>query len=433
MRFWISLLVGLVMALPARADVDIEVVTSPGGIKAWLVEEHSLPFVALEISFRGGTSLDEPGKRGAINLMSGLLEEGAGEFDARAYARAKEALATSIGFSADAEEFSISARFLTDNRDASVELIRVALQEPRLDPADVERVRAQVISGFAFDQNDPNEIASKALASNLFGDHPYGTPLQGTPESVAALTRDDLVQAHRNVLVRDRVLVGAVGDITPEELGVMLDQILGALPQSGPPMPPKIEPDLSSGLTVVELETPQSVALFAQKGIGLLDADYFPAFLLNHILGGGGFGSRLMTEVREKRGLTYGVYTYLYPRSLGNAYLGSVSSANDRIAEAIEVTRNEWAKAAAEGVTEKELRDAKTYLTGAYPLRFDGNGTIAGILVGMQLIGLGPEYPKTRNERVEAVTLADVQRVAAELLDPDNMVFVVVGQPQGLE
>ncbi|MEQ6203229.1 pitrilysin family protein [Sulfitobacter sp. HNIBRBA2951] len=431
-RFATALFLGAAAALPARAEVDIQSVTSDGGITAWLVEEHSLPFVALEIAFRGGTSLDAVDKRGAVNLMTGLLEEGSGDLGARGFARATEALATSFSFDANAQEMSISARFLTENFDASVALLRDAIQAPRFDEADIERVRAQVLSGLSFAAKDPNEIASKTFAAMAYGDHPYGTAEEGTPESVAALTRDDLLEAHKNVLVRDRVLVGAVGDITPEQLGELLDVLLSDLPESGPMMPPKVEPMIEGGTTVVDFETPQSVALFGQRGIALDDPDYFAAVLLNQVLGGGSFESRLMQEVREKRGLTYGVYSYLASRDLANAFMGQVSSGNDRIGEAISVIRDEWRRAASEGITAQELQDAKTYLTGAYPLRFDGNGTIAGILVGMQLINLDIDYVKTRNERVEKVTLDDVRRVAGELMDPDGLHFVVVGKPVGV-
>lgn len=422
-----------IIALPAWAEVDIEKVTSPGGIDAWLVEENSLPFVAVEIAFRGGTSLDEEGKRGAINLMTGLLEEGAGGRDAREFTRASEALATSFSFSSGPEELTISARFLTENFDESVALLRDAVQEPRFDEADIERVRAQVLSSLSFATQDPNELASKAFAEMAYGRHPYGTPEEGTPESVAALTRDDLVEAHRNVLVRERVIVSAVGDINPEQLGALLDTVLGDLPESGVMMPPEVIPQIDGGVSVVEFDTPQSVAVFGQRGISIDDPDYFAAVILNQVLGGGSFESRLMSEVREKRGLTYGVYSYLRPRDLAASYMGQVSSANARIAEAIAVIRDEWRKAAENGVTAQEVQDAKTYLTGAYPLRFDGNATIAGILVGMQMIGLEPDYVNTRNERVERVTLEDVNRVAAELLDPDGLHFVVVGKPEGLD
>jgi zinc protease len=266
-----------------------------------------------------------------------------------------------------------------------------------------------------------------------YGDHPYGSPGKGTLESVVALSRDDLMQAWRGALARDRVYVGAVGDITADELSTMLDDLLGDLPETGAPIPGPAEVTLDGGVTVVPFDTPQSVALFGHKGIDREDPDFFAAFVMNHILGGGGFESRLMTEVREKRGLTYGVYSYIANKDLADIYMGSVASANDRVAEAIEVIRDEWAKLSENGVTEEELRDAQTYLTGAYPLRFDGNAQIAGIMVGMQMEGLPVDYIATRNDKVNAVTLEDVQRVAADLLQPENLRFVVVGQPEGLE
>lgn len=433
MRSIIAAVTFVFVALPALANVDIKEVKTPGGLTAWLVEDHSIPFMALEIRFRGGASLEAPGKRGAINLMTGLLEEGAGEMDARAFATATESLATSISFGVDDDALKVSARFLTENRAEAVELLRAALIEPRFDADAIERVREQVISGIESDAKDPDALASRAMDRIAFGDHPYATPLNGTVESVSALTRDDLISAHSKVLARDRIYIGAVGDISEDELAVLLDGLLGALPKTGAPMPPLATLNIEGGITVVPFETPQSVARFAQKGIKLDDPDYFTAVVLNHVLGGGSFESRLMDEVRRKRGLTYGVYSYLAGKDLAEIYIGSVSSANDRIAEAIEVIRAEWAKAAAEGVTEEEVANAKTYLTGAYPLRFDGNGPIANIMVGMQMLGLPIDYIATRNDRVDAVTVEDVKRVAGELLDPNGLHFVVVGQPEGLE
>ena len=421
------------LSLPVRASVDIKEVNSPGGLTAWLVEDHSIPFMALEIRFRGGASLDASGKRGAINLMSALLEEGAGEMDARAFAREVESLATSISFSVDDDALGVSARFLSENRDDAVALLKAALTEPRFDQDAIDRVRQQILSGIESDQKDPDYLASRAMDRIMFGDHPYSTSLHGTAETVSALTRDDIVEAHKGVLVRDRIYIGAVGDITEEELAALLDDLLGELPQSGAPMPPRAEVDIPGGITVVPFDTPQSVARFAQKGIKQEHPDYFTAIVLNHALGGGSFESRLMDEVRAKRGLTYGVYSYLAGKDLAEVYIGSVSSANDRIAEAIEVIRDEWRKAAMDGISAEEVENAKTYLTGAYPLRFDGNGPIANIMVGMQMLGLPIDYIATRNDRVEAVTVEGVKRVAAELLEPDNLHFVVVGQPVGLE
>lgn len=433
MKLIYALVLSLFAALPLRADVDIQEVTSPGGITAWLVEDHSIPFVALELRFRGGASLDAPEKRGAINLMTSLLEEGAADMDARAFARAQESLASSLGFSVDDDALSVSARFLTENRDETVQLLKAALQEPRFDADAIERVRGQVLSNIQSNQKDPNDIAGRAFDALAFGDHPYATSLNGTQESVTDLTREDLLQAHDAVIARDRITVGAVGDITPEELSTLLDELFSGLPEEGAPMPPVAELDIPGGVKIIDFPTPQSVALFGHSGIRQDDPDFFAALVLNQVLGGGSFESRLMNEVREKRGLTYGVYSSLVAKDLSETVMGSVSSANDRIAEAIEVIRDEWRKAAEEGVTEAELKDAKTYITGAYPLRFEGNGQIASILVGMQLLGLPIDYIATRNDKVEAVTLEDVKRVAGELLQPERLQFVVVGQPEGLE
>lgn len=423
----------ILFALPASAEVDVKEVTSPGGITAWLVEEHSLPFTALELRFRGGTSLDPEDRRGATYLMAGLLEEGAGDMDARAFARALEAAGASIGFDSGDDMVSISARFLSENRDEAAALLRTALHEPRFDEAAIDRVRAQVLSGLASERKDPNAIAGRTFAELTFDGHPYGSNRKGTAESVRALTRDDMIAAHGAVFARDRLYVGAVGDIDAQELGELLDDLLGDLPEQGAPLPPPAEVADEGGTVVVDYDTPQSVAVFGQKGLERDDPDFYAAYVLNQILGGGSFESRLMQELRVKRGLTYGVYTYLAPKDLAALYMGGVASANDRIAEAVEMIRQEWADMAENGVSEAELARAKTYLTGAYPLRFDGNGQIARILVGMQMDDLPIDYIATRNDRINAVTLDEANRVARELLRPDQLRFVVVGQPEGLD
>lgn len=422
----------LLLAAPVQA-VEIQEVTSPGGIEAWLVEDHSIPFTALELRFRGGASLDAPGKRGAVNLMTATIEEGAGDLDAQGFAEAREALAASLSFSVGDDTLSVSARMLTENRDAAVDLLKLALTEPRFDEDAVNRVRGQVLSGLQSDEQDPGTLAGRAFDALAFGAHPYGSAKDGTLESVAALTREDIVEAHASSIARDRVVVAAVGDITAEELGALLDTLLADLPETGAPLPGRAEMGLTGGVTVVGFDTPQSVVVFGHEGLKRDDPDFFPAYILNQILGGGGFSSRLMQEVREARGLTYGVYSYIVPRDHAETWQGSFAASNERVAEAIEVVRTEWAKAAEGGVTEAELEAAKTYLTGSYPLRFDGNGQIADILVGMQLDDLPADYVNTRNAEVEAVTLEDIARVAAERLRPEDLRFVVAGRPVGLE
>jgi zinc protease len=433
MTFFRSLILILVFALPARAEMNIQSVTSKGGITAWLVQDSGIPFTALEIQFRGGTGVDAPGKRGAVNLMTALIEEGAGDLDAQGFAAARDAMAASFSFRANGDSISVSAKFLTEFRDPATDLLHLALTEPRFDADALERVRGQVLAGLRADAKDPGTLAADTFNKLAFGDHPYGSSGDGTIDSVTALTRDDVVAAHKGALARDRIYVAAAGDISPEELGALLDRLFDGLPATGAPLPGRVEWTLSQGVTTVDFPTPQSVVMFGHGGLKRDDPDFFAAFILNEVLGGGRFSARLMTEVREKRGLTYGIGTGLAPMDHAEMWLGQFSSDNGKVAEAIKVVQDQWQLTATEGITAQELDDAKTYMTGSYPLRFDSNEAIANILVGMQMEDLPIDYAVTRNAKVEAVTLDDIKRVAARLMKPDALHFVVVGQPEGLQ
>ncbi len=432
-RYALTIVTLLGLTSPLHAAIDIREVTTPGGITAWLVEEDAVPFTALELRFRGGGSLDRDGKRGAINLMTATLEEGAGDLDAQGFAVARDELAASFRFDVSRDTLSVSVRFLSENRDEALALLKLALTQPRFDEDAVERVRGQILSNIRSDLNDPNTIAGRIASELAYGDHPYGSSLDGTLESVGALTREDVLNAYGDVIVKDRVYVGAAGDISAEELAGILDDLLGDLPTGGAPLPGPAEPLVSGGVTVEQMNIPQSVAMFGHSGIKRDDPDFFPAFVANEVFGGSGLQSRLSLEVREERGLTYGIGSYLVNWDYSHMLLGQFSSANDRVTEAIDVVKAEWANIAENGVTEEELDTAKTYLTGAYPLRFDSNASIARILVGMQIDGLPIDYIETRNDKVEAVTVEDVKRVAERLYRPDDLRFVVVGQPEGLE
>ncbi|MEM8555056.1 MAG: pitrilysin family protein [Pseudomonadota bacterium] len=427
-RVAVATCLALAAALPLRAEVDIIEVETPGGINAWLVEEPSIPFVALEVMFRGGTSLDDPEKRGAIHLMAALLEEGAGDMNAQAFARAREDLAAGISFSVYDDGLDVSARFLTETMDDVTELLRTAINEPRFDDDAIERVRAQVLSGLRSDLESPNTIAGQAMSAALFGDHIYGSSGDGTIESVTALTRDDLVDAHGRVFARDKIYAAAVGDITEDQLAALLDAILGDLPETSVPLTAPVEMSFWGDVQVIDYPTPQAVIRFAQPGIARDDPDFFAAFVMSQVLGAGGFESRLHNEIREKRGLTYGVGAYLQAKDQADFMVGGLATANSTVNESISLIRAEWEKMRDAGVTQAELDRAKTYLTGGYPLRFSSNARIANILVGMQLDGLTPDYIVTRNDQVNAVTLEDVARVSAELMDPDALSFIVVGQ-----
>ncbi len=417
---------------PATAMTEIQQVRSSGGHVAWLVEDHSIPVVVLEVQFEGGTTLDPDAKAGATAMMTRLLDEGAGDLDATAYAVAVETLASQISFYSTQEVTGFSVMTLRENLDATLELLLLALAAPRFDEAPMERVRARTLARFRSATTQPGSLASQAFGEMLFGNHPIARPIADTQASVETLTRQDLVDAMTRSFVTDRVSVAAVGAITADDLEPLLDRMLGDLPDTGPALPPPAKIS-DAGLTrIIPFPGPQSLAFFGHAGLSRDDPDFYPAFVLNQILGGG-FSSRLTRIIRKERGLTYGVSTSLQTNRLSNTFRGSLRSGNETMAEALDLVRAEWVDLAENGVTEDELRQAKQYLTGEYALRFDGNRQIAGILVSMQAEGLPRDFIETRNDLVEAVTLDDIRRVAARLLDVETLTTVVVGAPVGME
>ena len=399
------------------------------GVKAWLVEEHSIPFVTLEIRFKGGATLDRVGKRGSVYFMSALLNEGADDLDASAFAMEMERLAVELDFNVYQDSLSISFKFLTENKNDSINLLKKALTKPRFDQEPIERVRDQVLSILKSNAKDPRKIASKVFFENVFGSHPYGSMKDGNLQSVLSLNREDIFNAYHDVFNRNQIFISAVGDITPKELRDLLNEVVEEIPANPVKITDQVIYKLPGGNTVIDFDTPQSVTIFGHGGIKRTDKDFFSAYVLTHILGGSGFGSRLMTELREKNGLTYGVSAYLASWEKADLILGQFASSNNTVMEAISIVRKEWAALAERGVTADELQDAKTFLTGAYPLRFDGNSRIARILVGMQSQGLPIDYIRTRNAKVNSVTIEDIKRVSTRILKEKNLYFVIVGRP----
>ena len=421
------------LPLPAAAKIEIERVVSPGGIEAWLVEDHLVPVIAVRFAFRGGSAVDPVGKEGLAEMASSLQDEGAGELDSEAFQRRLTDLAITLSFNAGRDTYGGALKTLTENREAAFELLRLALNAPRFDAEPVERIRSQILVVLAREAEDPDAIAGRNFRRRVFPGHAYGREPRGTPDTVRAITADDLRGFVARHLARDNLVVGVTGDITARALAPLLDRTFGALP-SAARIPPVAEtkPVASGRIEVVEKDIPQSVVVFGHEGLKRDHPDYIAAYVLNYILGGGGFTSRLTEEVREKRGLAYSVYSYLQPMQRAALMVGGVATENARAGRSIELIRNEWRRMRDSGPTADELDQAKTYLTGSYPLRFTSTGRIARILVGVQLDHLGIDYIDRRNGLIEAVTLADIRRVANRLLDPDALSFTVVGRPDGL-
>lgn len=434
MRSLLRLVVCVLFLLPGTAlALEIQPVTSPGGVKAWLVEDHRNPILALNFSFRGGESADPEGKEGRARLVSGLLDEGAGDLDSQAFQKALADNSITIRFDSRSDRFSGRLVTLTETREKATDLLRLALTEPRFDPEPVERIRAQISASLRRDLQNPQSIAGRTWWATSFPDHPYGRSGDGTLESVEAVTAEDLHAFTDAVLAREDLIVGAVGDISAEELGTLLDRVFGALPaKSNAPTVEDTAPVHSGETIVVDLEIPQSVVVFGQAGIDREDPDWYTANLLNRVMAGG-FGSRLMEEIREKRGLVYGVWAYLLPLEHAPLVMGGLASQNARVAEAVGLVRQEWERMAEEGPTREELDDARTYLLGSFPLSLTDSGGIASILVSLQENERPIDYLDRLQEIYGGITLEDARRVAGKLYRAKELTVVVAGQPIGIE
>jgi zinc protease len=402
---------------------------SPGGIEAWLVQDPSVPLIAFDFSFRGGANQDPVDKPGVATMTVSLLDEGAGEFDSRSFHERIEAKAIQLGFSANRDQTSGSLRTLSANQDEAFELLRLAITSAHFDAVDIERVRDQMLSGLRRETTSPNEMASRRWWSTAFPGHPYGRPVRGTLESIPTVAAADLKDYMRRVFARDTLKIAIVGDIDAATAGKFIDKVFGGLPAMGDLAAiPVVRPQGLGQKISIDLDVPQSVLMLGGVGIARNDPDFIAAFVVNHVLGGGSFSSRLYREVREVRGLAYSVFSTLIPLDHTALFMTGTATRADRTGQTLEVLQSEIRRLAEDGPTEEELAQSKSFLTGSYALRFDTSGKIAAQLVQIQIDGLGIDYIDKRNSLVEAVTLADVKRVAKRLLD-GSMLVTVVGRP----
>ena len=419
----------------AGPSVAVQKIRSPAGVEAWLVEEHSLPLIAVDFAFDGGAARDPENAAGSAYLISGLLDEGAGDLDAEAFQGKMADHAISLGFDARRDDFHGHLQTLSRHRDTAFDLLALAVNAPRFDTDAVARVKSQIIAGLQRQAQNPETLCRNALFAAAYPGHAYGRPEKGDVDSVSRLEPAALKTLSRNFLSRAGLKVVVVGDITPEELSARLDQIFGALPVGTPRALPGVAlPIQGLGQThVIDLDVPQTVLRFVGPGLMRHDPDFIAGNVLNHILGGSAFTSRLFLEVREKRGLAYGVSSSLLPMRESAMVIGGTATRNDRAAESMAVIREEMAKLASEGPSEHEVEEAKRYIIGSYPLRFDTSPKIASELLSLPTNGFEPEFLAQRNRLFAEVTLAEVKRVARRLFGDPKLLVQAVGRPVGLE
>jgi zinc protease len=431
-RLLIALAIMVAAGLAPAHATSIQRVVSPLGIEAWLVQEPSLPLVALNFAFVGGTTQDPTDKPGVAYMVSSLLDDGAGELDTKAFHQRLDENAAELRFSVTHDYFFGSIRLLRERQDQSFDLLRLALNEPRFDPDAVSRVRDQILAALRRETTDPGSIASRTWWRTAFPNHPYGKPTNGELTSIPTIDTDDLRGYLKRVLTRSSLKVVAVGDIDPASLGKVLDHVFGKLPATGTLTAiPDVSMQGADRRIVVQLNVPQSVVRLGGTGLMRKDPDFIPAYMVNHILGGGSFTSRLYDEVREKRGLVYGVYSYLLGMRHTSLFMVSTQTGADATREALGLIERETNRMVSEGPTEQELTKTKAYLKGSYALNFDTSTKIASLLLQIQLDELGIDYIDKRNSLMDAVTIDDARR-AAKRLALGGMLVTVVGQPKDL-
>lgn len=419
-------------AAAERRAVDVERIVSPSGIEAWLVSDSTVPMIVMRAYWRGGSAIEPENVIGATSVMADMMTEGSGPMNANAFKERLQDLNMSLSFGAGWDGVAMHLTTLSENRDAALEMARLALYEPRFDAEPLARIKRQMLVAIRTRETNPGYLANLAIDRALYPDHPYAR--RTSREGVEAINRAALQERRAALFNRATLQITIVGDISAADAGRAIDAVFGALPHGArPPEPPDATLRPPTALIVRELPQPQSLVLFVGPGIQDEDPDWIPLAVANYILGGGGFSSRLMDQVREQRGLVYGIGTGPSVREHVAVIRGSAQTENGDVRQAIEVTRAEMARLYRDGATQAEVNDAITYLTGSFALDLDSNTKIANVIHGYQAAGRDIDYVNRRNALIGAVTLEDVNRVIRRLFNPDQFTFVVVGQPEGLE
>lgn len=436
-HFIITLFIILFAAHPALAEtakvLDVQSFKTPAGIDVWLVQDKTVPVISMNYSFDGGLVYDPEDKPGVGRLVSILLDEGADKLTSQEFQAQLSDNAIGMEFSAGRDSFNGQLKTLKANKDIAFHLLNLALTKPRFDSDAIERMRNANVSEIKDDMGEPGWLVARTFNGMVFEGHPYATPGYGTLDSMAKINRDDLMNYVHAQFARNVLKVAIAGDISKDEAARAVDSVFASLPAQAEKVDEGEAEFKYIGKTIMlPLDAPQTYLSAGEAGIKRQDKDWQAATIMNYILGGGDFDARLMREIRKKRGLTYGVYSTLTSMKHAGLIQAELSASNEKVAEALQILRQEWARMAKDGPLDQEVQDAKAYLTGSLALELTSTDSISGTLNALQRDGLDYDYINRRNAELNAVTGADIKRVAARLLKPENLTVVLVGQPQGI-
>ena len=411
--------------------LPIAEITTPKGISVWLVEDHALPIISMKFMFiDSGTANDPADKQGLARLLSNTMDEGAGELDAQEFQKALSDHSITLYFTATRDAFGGEMKTLSRHKGKAFDLLALSLNEPRFDEEAIDRMRAANLSRIKSSLSEPDWMAARLINDRAFENHPYGMNSGGTIRGLQSIKAEDLRGFKSKFLTRDRLIVAIAGDITKGEAVKAIDSVFASLPEKGPA--PAVQDTIPSNpgkKYLFKSDIPQTFIEIAMPSFDVRDQDYHALQVMNYILGGAGFGSRLMDEAREKAGLTYGIYSSLQEFRHADILSISTSTKNEAAGQMLSVIRGEMEKLAQGGVSAQELSDAKSYITGSMPLSLTSTDTIADMMISMRMRGLSSDYLDNFAANIKAVTAEDVQRVAARILKPETMTIALVGQP----
>ena len=426
--FLIVLVLALANSVTAQAqDLSrVQEIRSAGGIKAWLIENHSVPLIAMRFGFHGGSVQDPAGKEGLTSLMADMFSEGGGDLDRATFKKQLDQLASRFSVSASRDILTGGLVSITRRFSDSTDLVRAALIRPRFDAYDLERVKDQLLTELAFEEREANNVAFKYFYASLYGNHEYGRPVKGTARSIGQITTADLTAQHRRMLAKSSLKVVFVGDIDEKSARRTLDHVFGALPErSQRRIINAAKPQIVR--KTIPWNGPRATAVYALPAPSQSDRDFLSALVLNQMLGSGNFDARLTQEVRVKRGLTYSISSRILTDRYSSLMLGTFSTKTEEMKSALNFVRDVLVRMAKEGPTRTELNNAKSGLIGSYLLNLNTSSKLAGHLLGNMLDGFGPDYFGERARRIAKLDRADIQKAARHILRDERFAYVIVG------
>ncbi|MEE2694983.1 MAG: pitrilysin family protein [Pseudomonadota bacterium] len=409
---------------------EFQKLKTESGIEFWFVEDKSIPIVSLSYSFKGGASLDHDNKAGISNLMTSLMDEGTRNLSASEFKDLMKINGMKMYFSTEKDRIDGVFQIITSQIDDGFSLFYEALNHPRFDEREIEKIKKQIEASIRIDESDIPKIASDKFNHFFFNKHSFSRKVKGTLDSITRISKDDLISFHKEAFTRNNLNIGVAGNVSERQIKKYVEMVFGKLSNAGESRRLETFPPMPSGKEFYKIETPQTTVLFGHSGLSRNDKNFFAIRIANYVLGGGGFQSRLYKNIREKRGLVYSVYSYLLSYQNDGVIIGGFRTRNKSVTETIKRVRDEWKKIERKGITKNELDDAKAYYNGSFTRNFTSTLSIAKLLQIVQYYNLGENYFEERKELIDSLKLDEINNLISEFFKSEELFFMIVGDPE---